>query len=412
MPKNGRTSSTTHRHRWAALVLAVACTISGATSGAASAAEIETRLPGRVIAIEDAGGHESTFLLAQRGLQVGTAVSITLTFEDSAAPVSEDGGTAYARGVVAMALSAGLYQVSYARLTGGVVPSRVLCINDANEGQGPVDTYSVRAPTAMDSGDIIRGGADKAPPTMTLTATDPDGAAMIDESLIQDVLRFPTSGVRLVVMGDGGTISIAVGEDTSAADTLLCRRGQLAAASKFSGSYFSCRARRASKPAVKDLGGVKEEKCLAKARSKFEKAFRKAATKAERKGRGCVLGADAAESTAQVLVDAMAGLTSALLDESDRLDKVDRVLRGKLLKAAAAQASKDLKAYLKHAKKPNQGKLDTQLVANRVKTVQAAGKALDKAVAGGIDIGALSATSLADSVRALVQAFVASIGGA
>jgi len=420
MPKNGCTQSIRGRRRPAiqarlgrvGLSLAAALAVIPAGSGLASAAELETRLDGRVISIEDAGEQSSATLLAQRGLRVGTAVAISLTFEDSVTPVAEGVGTSYSRGIVAMAVSGGLYQTSYARRTGGLIPSSVLCVDDDDEGQGPVDRYSVQVPTANESADILRGGAGEVPPTMALTARDATGRAMADESLIQDVLLFPAGSVTLVITGAGGTLTIAVGEDTTAAETLLCRRGQIAAASKFTRSYFACRARRASKPAVKDLGGVKEQKCITKARSKFETAFRKAATKAERKGGTCVLGAEAAADSAQDLVDAMADLTDALVVDADRLDKIDRALRGRLLKAASAQASKDLRAYAKHAKKPNPAKLATQLVTNRVKTVNAAGKAIDKAVAGGIDIGALSATSLADSVRALVQAFVASIGGA
>ena len=91
--------------------------------------------------------------------------------------------------------------------------------------------------------------------------------------------------------------------------------------------------------------------------------------------------------------------------------KDDRSFRGKLLKAAAAQAAKDLKAYAKNAKKPNEAKLEKQLLASRDKTLKVVGKAVDKAEAQGLLIGNVTPLNLATEVRSLVDAFVRDAGG-
>ena len=401
MPKSGRTRACTSVV--GGLIVALA-TIGGG-SPSARAAEIETRLEGRVVGIANGDGFDSATLLAQRGLRVDTPVSIAFTIDDTASPGAEDGGTAYPRAVVAMSVGGGLYQAVYSRLTGGLAPSRVLARNDADAGQGPVDSYAVEAPNAMDTGDIIRGGA-AGMITISLLAEDATGRAMSDESIAQDVSAFAPSITTVIVEGDGGRITIEIGDDGVAADTSLCRAGQLAAAATFCSVNLKCRAKRAGQSSVNDLGGVKEAKCLDRARAKFEAKFRKAIAKAGKKGGACGLTADDTAATADALNAALDALTTALLTGADRLDPDDRRLRGKLLKVASKQAGKDLAAYAKHAKKPNQAKLDGSLAANRAKTVKGAGKALDQATAKGLDVGSLGATSLAISVRALVDEFV------
>jgi len=405
MPKNGWTRVLCVE----GFLVAVVAVIAGAPV-AARATEFETRLEGVVVGIENADGFDTMALLAERGLRVATAVSISFTIDDTVNPSAEDGGTSYSRGVVAMSVNGGLYQAGYSRLTAGLAPSSILCVNDADVGDGPVDSYTVEAPNATDTGDIVRGGPDGFA-SLRLVARDGTGRAMSDELVVQDVSAFAPSVTTVIVEGDGGRITIEIGGGGSAGDTSLCRAGQFAAASKFGAAHLRCRGKRAAIPAVKDIGGEKEAKCLAKARTKFEAGFRKAVAKALKKGGTCVLGDEATVATADGLVAALDALTDTLLIDADRLDPDDRKLRGKLLKAASKQAGKDLVAYAKHAKKPNEAKLLQRLAANRAKTVSAAGKALDKATAKGIDTGALGAVSLAISVRALVDAFVLSAGG-
>jgi hypothetical protein len=391
------------------LVAAAASIIVMHALAPAHAAEVESSLRGSVTQVEDAEGFEITTLLAQRGLRVGTPVTISITLNDAVNPVARDGGTGYSNGVISMSVNGGLYQASYDRQTGGATPSAVLSIDGADDGS---DAYTIETPTAMDSADIVRGGPAELPATLTLSARDATGAAMADESILQDVAAFPTQGVTLTIEGAGGRVVITIGEDDSSESSALCRRWQIAAAGSYSAAYLKCRGKRASRPSVKDLGGEKEARCLVRARARFETAFGKAIAKAERKGGTCVLGEDAIVSTADDLANALSNLTDTLLVDADRLDSSDRAFRGKLLNAAAAQASKDLKAYAQHLKKPNQSKLELRLLANRDKTLRVVERAIVKAIGNELDVGTLSGLSVATSVRSVVDAHVRDVGGA
>ncbi len=394
----------------------IAAALVALSSHTAKADEFETNLTGTVSFV--VGQLPATKpALAALGVTVGAQVSATIRIESDvmSVPTSNPDIIQWLEPTKSLVITIGSYQIvqDVPKLFEGL---NFIQVGDDLPGGGTVaDTYSVTTPMT-DTDLILAGSFGPGKVTGSLLFSDFDGKTGSDDGVIQDLSAYPVA--TAIFGGEGGSISIlwstggtGGGPGGSTYDPAKCTKDHLKGAAKFGKAVLACKAKRAKQPAEKDPFGTKENACVTKAFEKFQVALGKAGAKAAKKGGVCTLPDVEGIAAELAFLNALATLTDAVLTDFDADDKNDRVLRGKLLKAAASQWAKDAAAYAKDATKPNADKLAKALDKSSAALVKQADKAIEKAAAKGVVYTGPSASQLTDDVRAIVDDFVALTGG-
>jgi len=347
--------------------------------------------------------------LAAAGVFVGAAATVDFTVE-STTPVNE-GETEfsfYTGALTSLTGSIGTYTIQK-NIPFGFESLNFVQVGDDEPGGLPVaDSWTLTTPS-LDGG-VLHTISQTSFATTTLQFFDNSGGAGTDEGVIQDPAGYQFA--TAVFGGANGTVLVTLdignggGGGGPVVGPGLCARGQLQAAAKLTKSAFKCHAKRAQQPPEKDPKGQKLAACLDKAAEKFAKQFAAAVAKAAKKGGPCLLAGTESQNASDQLTEHVEVLTEGLLIGADTAEKLDRVLRGKLLKASAAQAGKDLAAHGKDAFKPNAGKLALKLAKSRAATLKKAQKAIDAATNKGVIYAGPTAEEIADGISALVDSFV------
>ena len=182
------------------------------------------------------------------------------------------------------------------------------------------------------------------------------------------------------------------------------------AAAKLCKAELACLAKFSAKP-EKDPTLAALDACRDKAQAKFVSSYQKAIATAAKKGRFCAADdpaaadgiADAAISTpATDLAEDVLGVDLASWASAD---KIDKALRGGLLKAAAKYCGKDLAILGGTAKKPNREKPAAARVSARAKFDASAAKITAKAAGKGVVYPGRPPAELGDEIEQLADDF-------
>jgi len=376
-------------------------------SASAAAEEVTQLITGRVtiVNVPETAAPGTADLLLNLGVAVDAPVTLSFTVESTTpGQVIVDPYTTYVGAVVGYELSVGGYVA--------VLDPEALSGNSVQVGNDVVippksDSYTVAA-LGDEPRTVLKGSGPFDVLVFNAVFADADGKTISNEAVVQDASRF-TFGSG-AVGGLNGTIAFALDLDGGGPvfdPTALARQGQLKAASKFGSSVLAAEARFAKAARTVDPQGDKLAAAIGKAEDKFGAQFVKAVEKALQKGGSAPLPASALDEVSTGLRAGFDTLADTLLAGVVVDDKDDRVLRGKLLSAAAKQLGAEFAAHAKHAKKPVLEKLEAKLASSRAALLKAAQKALDAAAAKGVAYGGPSPDELADAVSALVDEFVA-----
>ncbi len=385
--------------RRTAALATVVC--AGLLAGSAHAAEVENTVYGEITLLPSDATVVSE--LAAVGVVLGADVTLTWTVESTAVGephVTDPDVTVYHGSIVDVVLKVGSYE---ARCNGGL-PAFVQIGDNTKTSSGTVsDNYAISATGTETSGRLLESQALPAY-NFNLTLLDIKARASSDGGLIQDVTRYQLPFSSGAFGGIRGTVAYSL---KTAPNTSRCRKGQLTAAGKLTGSLLKCMGKRAGRPPEKDPEGTSEAACLDKADNKFQSSFTKACEKAEKKGGNCLLPGSEAGSSNTTLRQDIHEITIDILFGADTASKFDRALRRKLLKFAASYCQGAFAAYAKDAAKQNSDKLQTRLGKSRNKLESKVGKALLKAQGKGVTYAGPTGPEIADAVSICVENFVA-----
>ncbi|HEX2486229.1 MAG TPA: matrixin family metalloprotease, partial [Myxococcota bacterium] len=161
-----------------------------------------------------------------------------------------------------------------------------------------------------------------------------------------------------------------------------CRRDELRAARALCEVHFECEAKRAGAP-ERDPLGLARDACADRARGRFERRYGEARTRAAAAGASCPGTLDAAAAAALVTVPA-GEIEAGLLVGADPPNPTDARLRRKLLAAAGAACDAGLRAEARFVRDESQTQLDERRARARVRFLDRANAAIDRALDDGV----------------------------
>ena len=383
-------------------------------AGIARAEEITTNLTGKVVSIEgSASNPDAAADLAALGVHVGTAVTATITIESTTPGVLVQipyDFMQYQNAITDFSLTAGSWEVSFFAPSIGTLDF-VQVANDAAPA-GPkfkVDSWTGTA-TAQDSPDILSAATDIDYGASSFYFLQAPPKASKDDGLVQDLAKYKTDR-GFTFGGAGGEIVVTFdqgggGGGTTVDPTALARQGELKAAAKLGKSVLKGLGKLAAASPDKDPLGTKETALLQDSSDTFGIKFVAAVTKALKKGGSAPLGESDKQAATDYLMTGLVAQADALTAGVDENDPADRALRGKLLKALAAECGADFLAHATDAKKPDADKLAAKLAKSRATLAKVVGKALDKAATQGVVYAGPEAAAISDALTDFVDGFV------
>ncbi len=390
------------RFAWALLLIA-------AVGGdPARAEEVPFQVTGEVLTVLPAN-QTAANALAAAGVVEGAQATVAFTIESTTPASEEDPFSFYPEAIVAMTVQVGSY-LAMLDPPPGFESLILVQVGDNEPGGLPLaDSYLLSTPGT--DGMLLHSAVNSV--TLFASFFHNGGAAGSDQSVIQDPFAYEIGTAQVGGLNGSITIRLHIGNGGGGPGVGpgFCQKRQLLAGAKLSRSALKCMGKRAQQPPEKDPEGEKQAACIAKAAGKFAQQFAAAVAKTMKKGGVCALPGTEQQNAADALVGSAETLGAELLTEVDTADKNDRVLRGKLFKAAAAQCGKDMAAHAKDVFKPSPDKLGKKLAASRAATVKKADKAIAVAGNKGVTYTGPTASEIADSVTAIVDGFVALTAG-
>ena len=383
----------------------LALALLAAAAPGARAEEVSTTLHGKVASVTGA----ATAALAAKGVTVGSDVTATWTIE-STTPGIPSGGigqyTVYHQALTAFTVTIGEWQATQF-LPPFLEDLAMVQVGDESPGGGLGDSYLL-SDFLVDTELILTGGLLNASCSLLAVFADADAKTISNEGVIQDASKFlvGTAGIA----GTNGLISIDFDMDGDSGGGTsigpgLAQKGQLRAGGKYGSTLLRIFGKSASQPPTADPLGTKEAESVDKAGVKFEKQFLAAVDKAIKKGGSAPLPGSAQGEAAENVSKNAGSLEFSLLTGANPDDKLDRQLRGKLLKAAAAKCAADMSALAIHAFKPDAGKLADKLAKAEDVLLKKVEKALEAADKKGVVYTGPSGAEIADAVLAMAEDF-------
>jgi hypothetical protein len=392
------------------LLLASMCLL----AGFARADEITTNLTGKVMAINGTGNPDAVSQLAALGVHVGSKVTGSITIESTTPGFPVQGPPydfmQYNDAVTDFSLAAGSWELSFVAPPGFTVDFVTVADDATTPGtKFKFDSWAASA-QATDTDLILSDGplVDYGSSLFNFVQLPPKASK--DDGLVQDLAKY-TSDRSFAFAGSGGVISIqfdkAGGGGGGTVDpTALARQGELRAAAKLGKSVLKGLGVLAAAGPDKDPLGTKETALLQDSSDTFGIKFVAAVNKALKKGGSAPLDAGDKQAATDYLMQGLTAQADAITKGTDTASKDDRALRGKILKALAAECSADFLAHSKDAKKPDADKLADKLAKSRATLAKLVGKALDQAAKQGVVYEGPGADQLSDDLTTFIDGFV------
>ena len=397
----GRTRSS-RLPRLAAALLAAATLAAGAR---ASEATIE--LQGKVLTLVHLGNPNAELQLAAKGVTPGVPASLKLVLEDTTPAVEVDTPYVYQKydmAIVDIVLSSGTWEAHFAPPS-GMESTNFVQVNDDSDYIGfQFDGWNGTA-LGVDTDNILSQGSTPVPySTFNLHFTNSPPIPATTDALVQDLKKYKyESQVRF--FGVGGTITVDFTAAPAGPGASIARSGQLKAAAKLGNKMLMGLGKlTAAGPDADPLGAAKA-KLLQDSSDAFGIQFVAAIAKALKKGGTAPLGESSKQDATDYLMDGLQTQSDAITADGDTSNPIDRVMRGKILKALAGKCRADFVAHAKDVLKPDQSKLNFKLTKSRGKFILKANAAMDAALKKGTTYFGPSAEAIANDLDAYVQGF-------
>ena len=376
---------------------------------AARAGQQTIELQGKVLTLVHLGNPNAELQLAAKGVTPGTAASLKLVLEDSTAgtPVVMTPTYTYIQydmAIVDVVLSAGTWEAHFAPPAGMEATNFVLVNDDSDYIGFQFDGWNGTA-LGVDTDNILSQGSTPVPySTFNLHFTNSPPIPATTDALVQDLKKYKyESQVRF--FGVGGTITVDFLAAPAGVGASVARAGQLKAAGKLGNKVLKGLGKLTAAGPDADPLGAEKTKLLQDASDAFGVQFLAAINKALKKGGTAPLGESDKQDATDYLMDGLQTQSDAITADGDTSNPIDRVMRGKILKALAAKCRADFVAHAKDVLKPDQSKLNFKLTKSRGKFVLKANAAMDAALKKGTTYFGPSADAIANDLDAYVQGF-------
>ena len=129
-------------------------------------------------------------------------------------------------------------------------------------------------------------------------------------------------------------------------------------------------------------------------------------SKALKKGGTAPLGESNKDDATVYLMDGLQTQADAITADENTADAIDRVMRGAILKALAAECRADFLAHAKDVVVPDSSKLNAKLEKDRERFVTKATAAMDKALKKNVFYFGPSADQIANELKPFINTFV------
>jgi len=381
-------------------------------TGGARAGQVTMTLDGKVSTLAKGSNPNAELQLAAEGVSVGTPASLEIVIESTTPGVLVDSGNAdymeYDMAVVDVVLSAGTWEAHFAPPPGKESTNFVKVTDNGEFAGFDYDSWDGTA-LGVDTGaledNILSQGSSPPYGTFLMHFSNSPPVPSTGDGLVEDLKKYKyETFVRF--FGLGGTLTVDFKSAPAGNAAAIARAGQLKAASKLGNSVLKGLGKFVAAPPEKDPFGAAKEALLQKASDNFGIQFSKAIAKALKKGGTAPLGESGKQDATDYLMQGLQAQSDTLTADVDTSNPFDRALRGKLLKALAAECHADFVAHAKDVKKPDSAKLDAALQKARVKLANTVGAAIDKATQQGVLYNGPIAATISATLGEFVDGFV------